>query len=90
MDIDECESSDVLCESQQYCYNTLGSYKCLDILLPSGSEASVDNSPKKCSDGLRHNAKTDECDGKSHKPHKKITIYILLNILTLMDLIYTT
>ncbi|KAJ6646501.1 Fibulin-1 [Pseudolycoriella hygida] len=52
-DIDECESGDATCDmSSQVCYNTLGNYKCLDII----------QSPSVCSDGFRYNAKTESCD----------------------------
>lgn len=57
MDIDECDSSDTICNiDTQVCYNTPGSYKCLDIVSPE--------SAKNCSAGLRYNVKLDQCDGK--------------------------
>ncbi|XP_055383943.1 fibulin-1 [Condylostylus longicornis] len=50
-DIDECNSRfNIKCNSNQYCFNTIGSYKCMDI------------KPTTCQDGYRFNAKTEECE----------------------------
>lgn len=55
-DLDECATVDVTCNiDTQVCYNTLGSYKCLDIL----------QAAPKCQDGFRLNMKTDQCDGEA-------------------------
>lgn len=55
-DINECETSDVECDMEtQVCMNTVGSYKCLDIV--------ENNESSQCATGLRFNAKTGDCDG---------------------------
>lgn len=52
-DIDECESSDVSCNIEtQVCYNTKGSYKCLDIL-PAETTA--------CPNGFQFDNKINQC-----------------------------
>lgn len=67
-DINECESDEATCDiDTQVCFNTVGSYKCLDILTDErqssvGSAASSSRAHD-CDTGLRYNTKTDECDG---------------------------
>lgn len=56
-DIDECEGTDVTCNMEtQACYNTPGSYKCLDIL-PVGS------TPRACPNGFKFDEKIKQCLG---------------------------
>lgn len=53
-DIDECEDGEVTCNIEtQVCYNTIGSYKCLDIA-----------SATSCPDGYKQNSITKLCEGK--------------------------
>lgn len=72
-DINECESDEVTCDiDTQVCFNTAGSYKCLDIISyekqSAAAAATEDAAPSlgiahDCEPGLRYNTKTDECDG---------------------------
>lgn len=53
-DIDECEGTDVPCNMEnQVCYNTPGSFKCLDIL-PAPDAVS-------CPNGFRFESKIKQC-----------------------------
>lgn len=57
-DIDECEDGEVTCNIEtQVCFNTIGSYKCLDIA-PATS----------CPDGYKQNSITRQCEGKICAP----------------------
>lgn len=52
-DIDECEDGDVTCNIEtQVCFNTPGSYRCLDV------------EPVTCQDGYRKNPETKQCEGR--------------------------
>lgn len=56
-DIDECEGTDVTCNLEtQVCYNTIGSYKCLDIIpLPEANA---------CPNGYQFDSKIKQCVGE--------------------------
>lgn len=57
-DIDECDTGDANCDSaNQACLNTLGSYKCLDIL-------NKGNQVNQCEEGFRYQARIDQCVGE--------------------------
>lgn len=61
-DIDECDTGDANCHKEnQACLNTLGSYKCLDILV---TEKSGNDNNSKCEEGYRYQARIDQCVGK--------------------------
>jgi hypothetical protein len=54
-DINECETGEATCDiNNQACLNTIGSYKCLNIL------TKVSN----CDDGYRYQARIDQCVGE--------------------------
>ena len=52
VDIDECTHLIAPCENYQYCHNTIGSYRCLNIQI------------KSCEEGYNFNTKTGKCVGK--------------------------
>jgi hypothetical protein len=52
-DINECESTARCDAENQVCFNTEGSYNCLDILPASTA----------CSEGYRYNYKSEQCQG---------------------------
>lgn len=55
-DIDECEGTDVTCKMDtQVCYNTPGSYKCLDILPVTSTRI--------CPNGFKFEEKIKQCIG---------------------------
>lgn len=55
IDIDECETGEADCDlDEQVCFNTDGSFKCIDVSEPSA-----------CPDGYRYNVKTETCQGMS-------------------------
>jgi hypothetical protein len=55
-DINECDTGEANCDgNNQACLNTIGSYKCLDIL---NSEKS-----NNCEEGFRYQARIDQCVG---------------------------
>ena len=57
VDINECENGDATCDpDKQACYNTMGSYKCLEILPTDETH---------CDDGFRYNARINQCTGKT-------------------------
>lgn len=54
-DIDECEGADVSCNIEtQVCYNTPGSYNCLDVLSAAKNV---------CPDGFQFDSKIKQCLG---------------------------
>lgn len=56
-DIDECESTEVTCNiDTQVCYNTEGSYRCLDIQ-PAPTQ-------KSCPNGYEFDLRIKQCVGK--------------------------
>ena len=60
-DIDECETGDANCDvANQACLNTVGSFKCLDILNKA-------NQANQCEDGFRYQARIDQCVGEQKK-----------------------
>lgn len=56
-DINECDTGDANCDiNSQACLNTIGSFKCLDIL--------VNERVNHCEDGFRYQARIDQCVGR--------------------------
>jgi hypothetical protein len=56
-DINECDTGEAQCDTNnQACLNTIGSYKCLDII---GSEKKGN-----CEEGFRYQARIDQCVGE--------------------------
>lgn len=55
-DINECDTGEANCDStNQACLNTVGSFRCLDIL--------VNERTSHCEDGFRYQARIDQCVG---------------------------
>lgn len=52
VDIDECILKIANCDSFQYCHNTIGSYRCLNI------------ESKSCEEGFNFNMQRGKCEGK--------------------------
>ncbi|XP_037942356.1 fibrillin-1-like [Teleopsis dalmanni] len=50
VDVDECNIDLDICKHNQYCHNTIGSYRCLNI------------KPKTCDSGYIYNSETKTCD----------------------------
>lgn len=58
-DTDECETGEATCNAtNQACYNTAGSYKCLNIL------STDDRQENACEEGFRYHPRIDQCTGK--------------------------
>lgn len=56
-DINECDTGDANCDiSNQACVNTLGSFKCYDIITSDRSD--------QCNEGFRYQARIDQCVGR--------------------------
>lgn len=56
-DINECDTGEANCDiNNQACYNTIGSFKCLDILVSERSSH--------CEEGFRYQSRIDQCVGK--------------------------
>ena len=56
-DINECDTGEAHCDiNNQACLNTIGSYKCLEIL--------VSERTGNCEEGFRYQTRIDQCVGK--------------------------
>ncbi|ALC48067.1 CG31999, partial [Drosophila busckii] len=53
VDIDECKEELHKCKTTQYCHNTIGGYRCLNVKATS------------CEEGYRYNIDTDQCEDEN-------------------------
>lgn len=84
-DINECDTGEANCSVEnQACMNTIGSYKCLDII--------VNDKQNNCEDGYRYQARIDQCVGESknlfiHHTHHHHPYYLSYNFILNFDLL---
>lgn len=61
-DVNECDTGDANCDiNSQACLNTIGSFKCLDIL--------ESTKVTECGEGFRYQARLEQCVGKFESFH---------------------
>lgn len=71
-DIDECDTGEANCDiANQACLNTIGSFKCLDILNKA-------NQVNQCEDGFRYQARIDQCVGEQTLFHPRKLSFIAI------------
>lgn len=81
-DIDECDTGDANCDvANQACLNTIGSFKCLDILNKA-------NQVNQCEDGFRYQARIDQCVGEQKTSYFTPEAWFYCNFFIFLRLLF--